>query len=469
MKKHLFMVLLLILSICTALSAKAPKYVFYFIGDGMGLTQVVGTQYFLRQQKGELGISPLCFARFPYTGIATSYSSDSDVTDSAASGTALASGKKTDNGMIGMEPDMKHTVSIAEKAHALGVRVGIATSVSINHATPASFYAHQKSRNMYYAIGKELPVSGFEFFAGGGFDQALNPKDKNAPSLYDIAEKGGYQVIRGYDAFRNGPRQKEKLILVQKEGAYENNLPYAIDAGEDDLTLTQITEAALEVLYRKNDSKGFFLMVEGGRIDQACHMNDAASAYREVVDFDSAIKVAKKFYDQHPDETLIVITADHETGGMALGTGRYAINLGALAHQKVSRNGFSRVLNRLRHESRDQVSWEMVKKALSDNFGFWDEVRISTDDEKALYECYQDSFVKNTKVKMAEKLYYKMEPMSTLAVRIMSRAAMVGWTTGGHTAGYIPVFAIGNGAEYFSGQSDNAELPVKIANIAGYQ
>ena len=146
--------------------AKAPKYVFYFIGDGMGLNQVVATQYYLRSCEGELGITPLCFTQFPYTGIATSYSASSDVTDSAAGGTALATGHKTYNGAIGVAADATPVASIAEKAHRYGAKVGVATSVTINHATPASFYAHQKSRNDYYEIGAQLPASGFEFFAG---------------------------------------------------------------------------------------------------------------------------------------------------------------------------------------------------------------------------------------------------------------------------------------------------------------
>ena len=139
----------LTLCICIASLAKAPKYVFYFIGDGMGLNQVVATQYYLRSCKGELGITPLGFAQFPYTGIATSYSGNSDVTDSAAGGTALATGHKTYNGAIGVDLDAAPVTSIAEMAHRYGAKVGITTSVTINHATPASFYAHQKSRNDY--------------------------------------------------------------------------------------------------------------------------------------------------------------------------------------------------------------------------------------------------------------------------------------------------------------------------------
>ena len=141
-RRRTLSVLVLLVLTCVVGLAKAPKYVFYFIGDGMGLNQVVATQYYLRSCQDELGITPLCFAQFPYTGIATSYSASSDVTDSAAGGTALATGCKTCNGAIGVDADAAPVTSVAEWAHRAGAKVGIATSVTINHATPASFYAH---------------------------------------------------------------------------------------------------------------------------------------------------------------------------------------------------------------------------------------------------------------------------------------------------------------------------------------
>ena len=354
--RRLLSVLALLALTCAIGLAKAPKYVFYFIGDGMGLNQVMATQYYLRSCEGELGITPLCFAQFPYTGIATSYSANSDVTDSAAGGTALATGHKTYNGAIGVDASAAPVTSIAERAHCHGAKVGVATSVTINHATPASFYAHQKNRNDYYEIGTQLATSGFEFFAGGDFAEKTNPDDKNAPHLYDLAREAGYAIVRGYDEYACLNDGADKVMLIQKENMVENTLPYAIDACEEDLTLTQITTAAIDHLYDKRHKKGFFLMVEGGKIDYACHANDAAAALNEVVDFDKAIRVAYEFYKQHPKETLIVITADHETGGLALGNGSYALNFKALQSQQVSQAGFSRIVNRMRHESRDNVT-----------------------------------------------------------------------------------------------------------------
>ena len=458
----------LTLCICIASLAKAPKYVFYFIGDGMGLNQVVATQYYLRSCKGELGITPLGFAQFPYTGIATSYSGNSDVTDSAAGGTALATGHKTYNGAIGVDLNAAPVTSIAEMAHRYGAKVGITTSVTINHATPASFYAHQKSRNDYYEIGTQLATSGFEFFGGGDFADNINPSNHAAPQLYELTREAGYAIVRGYDEYKDQKGQNDKVLLIQKTDAVENTLPYAIDARKGDLTLTQITTAAIDHLYDKDNKKGFFLMVEGGKIDYACHANDAATALQEVVDFDNAIDVAYKFYQKHPKETLIVITADHETGGFTLGNGSYALNFAALQSQKVSQAGFSRIVNRMRHENKDKVTWKQMQKALKEYFGFWDTIKLSDRDEQALRSEYERSFTGEKNVKMAESLYYRDEPISALAVRILDRIAMVSWPVGSHTAAYVPVFAIGNGAEQFTGQMNNIDIPKKIATIAGY-
>ena len=452
---------------CMAMVAKAPKYVFYFIGDGMGLNQVMATQYYLRSCEGELGITPLCFAQFPYTGIATSYSANSDVTDSAAGGTALATGHKSYNGAIGVAADGTPVTSIAEMAHRHGAKVGVATSVTINHATPASFYAHQKSRNDYYEIGAQLPTSGFEFFAGGDLAELTNPDDPAAPHLHDLAREAGYAIVRGCDEYE-ALGSHDKVMLIQKTDMVENTIPYAIDAREGDLTLTQITTAAIDHLYDRKHKQGFFLMVEGGKIDYACHANDAATTLCEVIDFDNAIRVAYDFYRQHPKETLIVITADHETGGLTLGNGSYALNFAALQAQKVSQAGFSRIVNRLRHESKDNVTWEQMQAALKAHFGFWDTITLSERDERSLRSEYERSFTGDKNVKMAESLYYRDEPISALAVRILSRIAMVSWPVGSHTAAYVPVFAVGNGAEHFAGQMNNTDIPLRMAEIAGY-
>lgn len=457
--------MLLLACFCLTIVAKAPKYVFYFIGDGMSLNHIMGAQCFLGQKGAAQGVAPLCFTGFPYTGLATAYSANSDVTDSAAGGTALACGEKTLNGTIGLAVNQVAKLnSIAALAKEQGKRVGIATSVTLNHATPAAFYAHQASRNDYYEIGLQLAQSGYNFFGGGDFEENVNAADKDAPQLYDVAKEADYRIIRGYDKFQKGHRGN-KIILIQEKDAVEKTLPYAIDATEDDLSLAEITTAAIEVLDNK---KGFFLMVEGGKIDYAAHANDAATVFHEVLDFDKAVQIAYEFYLQHPKETLIVVTADHETGGLTLGNGRYALNFPALYAQKVSHVEFSRVVNRMRHETRDKVTWDQMREALKENFGFWDTVSLSAFEEQALYDEYQRSIANNKDVRMAKSLYYMDEPIAALAVKILDNIAMVSWPVGSHTAAYVPVFAVGNGAERFTGQMDNTDIPKRIAEVAEY-
>ena len=456
-------VMMLGLLLAMSMFAGQAKYVFYFIGDGMGLAQVMGSQYYLQQQKGELGITPLCFASFPYSGFATTFSASTDVTDSSAAGTALATGHKTNNGIMGQLPDGTPVYSVATWAKAAGRSVGVTTSVGVNHATPAAFYAHRPSRNDYYEIGEQLAAMDFEFFGGGDFINAT-PSDK--PSLYEVAEKGGYAVVRGKAGYEQ-EKGADKMVMLFDRHMSDDAFPYAIDTKPGELTQREMTECAIEFLTKKN--KGFFLMVEGGKIDYAGHANDAAANFGDVIAMDEAVQAAFEFYKKHKNETLIVVTADHETGGLALSGGSYSIATQNLAYQKCSKKGFSEVLNQLRHDKKDKVSWEDVKKALEENFGFWKEVSVSHDDEMALYDEWYHSFASNEKVKMAESLYYKDEPLSNLAVRIMNKCAQLSWPVGSHTGIAVPVYAIGAGAELFTGQYDNTDIPKKIAKAAGYK
>lgn len=438
----------------------------------MGVNQVQGTELYRGELEDKIGITPIWFTQFPYATTATTFSATNGVTDSAAAGTALATGNKTQNGTIGMKQDLQTEVSsVAVWAKNKGCRVGVTTSVSVDHATPAAFYAHDPSRGSYYKIGTDLYKAGFDFYAGSDFIDPNNKdnKDGNSENLYTMAEKNGYTIARGYKDYLKKCKKADKMILFQSEKASEKDrtaIPYAIDRTKDDLTLADITRSAINFL-SKDLSKGFFLMVEGGKIDWACHSNDAATVFHEVADMDEAVKVAYEFYSQHPDETLIVVTADHETGGFVLGTGAYKLNLQVLKNQKVSESGFTRILNELRKRYNNNVSWEKVQQALKENFGFWDKVKLNEKQEERLLAKYNDTF-KGKEAKLEKSEYAQDEPLAAEAKRIIDEIALVGWTSGGHSAGYVPVFAIGAGADLFQGRIDNTEIPIKIAKAAGY-
>ncbi|MDR0894606.1 MAG: alkaline phosphatase [Prevotellaceae bacterium] len=464
MKRFAYLLVWLLLTGTTY--AQQAKYVFYFIGDGMGVNQVNATEMYLAACEGRIGTESLLFTTFPTVGIATTYSASNPITDSAAAGTALSTGVKTYNSAIAMDVNKQELTTVAERAKRSGRRVGITTSVSVDHATPAVFYAHQPQRTMYYEIACSIPKADFDFHAGGGFlkpDQ--DAEGRKAPSVYPLLEKAGYTIARGLNDFKDKEAAAGKMILIQPEGADPASIPYAIDRRPGDLTLAEITESAISFLTRGRD-KGFFLMVEGGKIDWACHDNDPATVIHEIVDMDNAVKVAYEFYRKHPKETLIVITADHETGGLGLGTTSYELNLKALMNQKLSTDRLSIAVTDLRKNQ--HASWEDVKALLTEKMGFWKELPLTWKQERALRDDYEDSFVKN-KVVFAESLYSKLEPIAATAKEIMSRIAMLGWTTGSHTAGYVPVYAIGAGSKLFAGKYDNTEIPKRIAQAGGYK
>jgi len=467
MRKKITLVLTMMLFVLTASAkTKAPKYVFYFIGDGMGVNQVMATQYYLSDIDGKLGFKPLCFAGFPYTGYVITNSANTFVTDSSAAGTALASGYKTDNNVLGMLPDKETPCrSIAEMAHDRGYRVAIGTTVCIDHATPAVFYAHQPSRDNYHEIGTELSQSGFEFFGGCDFHTPFTD-DNSDEGNYVQAEKAGYTIAHGYDEYKSKAADADKMILFEKNPNSDHYLTFAIDRRADELTLSEITTAAIDFMM-KDPKKGFFMMMEGGRIDQACHGNDAATVIQETIDFDNAIQIAYDFYLKHKNETLIVVTADHETGALGLSNGAYRLNSKVLQYQDMSEGEFSAYLEKKGREIGDILTWDEVQDELKLHYGFWDKVELTSKQTDKLRSTYVETFGMGPG-ELKEEEYYKVDKMSDEASRIMSEVAQFSWGTGTHSGGYVPVYAIGVGAELFTGQMDNTEIPIKIKQVAKY-
>jgi len=298
-------------------SSPPAKYVFLFIGDGMGLSHVAAAEVFLAASSDRIGNAELSFTRFAAQGLVSTFSANSYITCSAAAGTALSAGYKTNNGMVCVGPQGQKYKSITYTLKDAGYKIGIATNVSINHATPAVFYAVEESRENYYAIARQLAPSGFDFFAGSGFLQPSG-KDGNDESVFAQIEKYGYAVVRTPGELKKAPAS-QKLILLQEESRSQQGLTSAADrTGKDGWTLVDFTKTGID---RLDGSRGFFFMVEGGQIDWAAHVNDAGCVVYEVLDFADAVEIAVEFYRKRPDETLIVVTADHATGGLALGVG----------------------------------------------------------------------------------------------------------------------------------------------------
>ena len=435
------------------------KYIFYFIGDGMGANQVLATEMYLAETEGQIGRRRLCMTQFPVSGNLATFSASNGITDSSAAGTCLATGHKSTNGFLGLDSKKDTVLSIASQLKERGWGVGITTSVSIDHATPAAFYAHVDKRNNYYTIGTQLARSGFDFFAGGTF-YTPNPKEGNGDNLYDLCERNGYTIAHGYYDAMTKMAGKDKLIMIQDDEGIDRNkagkgmIPYSIDRRGNELTLKQITQTAITFLSSRHDR--FFLMVEGGSIDWACHSNDAATAIREVIEMDEALKEAVAFYKEHPDETLIVVTADHETGGFALGRKGYNLNLKALQHQHQSLAVLSERLKGMHKELGRQLTWERVKSLLSDELGLYKEVEVTSEEDRRLHNAYKQ--MAKHKDKDVETLYSSLNRLSEMAVSLLNEKALIGWTTTAHSASAVPVFAIGAGAERFTGWHDNSEV-----------
>lgn len=466
LKRTLTSFLLLVVALGAMAEGRA-KYVFYFIGDGMGANQVNGTETYLAALEGRIGITPLCFTQFPYSAFVTTYSATNGVTDSAAAGTALATSHKTKNGALGVLADLQTPVnSVAVWAQQAGAAVGVTTSVSVDHATPAAFYAHQGARGSYYAIGQDMVKAGFDFYAGSDFLQPTESAESAAPSLYELCAQAGYTVCRGYKDYQRRNKKADKVVLLQTEkgsNVQRNSLPYAIDRKADDLTLQQITRAAIHFL-NKQQKDGFFLMVEGGKIDWACHSNDAATVFNEVIDMDKAIQVAYEFYEQHPDETLIVVTADHETGGIVLGRGPYELHTDLLRYQRMSVEAYGAHVKALHDKLGDKLTWQVMLDDLKQNWGFGASVTLSEKQQQRLQQAFEGMVSGQAEGK--QTLYAKVDVLADTARRLLAECALLGWQSGGHSNGFVPVFAIGAGAESFQGQIDNTEIPLKIAAAA---
>ena len=202
MKNKIFAMICLLFAAIQMMAEGKAKYVFYFIGDGMGVNQVNAAETYLGALEGRIGIKELCFPSFPYTALVNTQSATNGVTDSAAGGTALASGNKTRNGCLGVLKDKETPFScIADWARDAGAAVGIATSVSVDHATPAAFYAHVGDRGSSYIIGQQLVNSGNDFYAGSDFVSPKNPQE-GGPDLYRQAADKGFTIARGYKDYQ---------------------------------------------------------------------------------------------------------------------------------------------------------------------------------------------------------------------------------------------------------------------------
>ena len=458
---------LLLLSLLVAGCASKPqvKYVFYFIGDGMGVNEVIGTNLY----NGANGLGNVNFTGFPVVNFITTVSANSLVTDSSAAGTALASGVKIDNGVVGVDPDGNWTPNLTEWAHAAGFGTGVATSVGVNHATPASFVAHTASRNGYEEISLQMIDSPVDFMAGATF---LTNRGSGHDAAYfeHKADSAGIAIYKGPEAIRGLDVTKNRVVCLSAKE--EDSIPYAIDRKEDDTRLADFTDAGIRYLESRFGKKGFFFMIEGGKVDYAGHGNDAATCFQEVNDMAESVDLALAFLARHPKETLILITADHETGGLMLGSGRYEMHPERLARQHASVDALTDLF-RANFFPEGQPfktpTWDAVKAFFAEQTGMWGDVEVSERVEKELKDIYDQTFGRGGDRNLSESNLYSVNfRIVADVVRALDRAAGYQWSFGSHSGSPVGLYVTGACAEEFSTVRDNAEIAPLIAKLAGY-
>ena len=480
------------LTATAAASVKSPKYVFLFIGDGMSYPQIQSTSDYLGALKdadywqaqpslddnqGAILDGPeyLNFMNFEAAGSAVTYDSNSFAPDSASTATSISTGHKTYSGSINV--DESGTIeyeTIAEQLKAQkGWEIGVITSVNLNHATPAAFYAHQASRSSYYEIGLEMVESDFDYFAGGGL---LDPtgSEGDQTDLYQLAQEAGYTVARTYAEAEAISADTDKAIIIEENLADDDAIPYELDRTDDMWALADYVEKGIEVL--SQDKDGFFMMCEGGKIDWACHANDAASSIHDTQALADAVQVAIDFAKEHADETLILVTSDHETGGLTIGFAGtdYDTYLDLLESQKISYAKFdSDYVSRYKE---DKTSFEDVLKDVEALFGLkpqgeeGDKLVLTDYELEQLRAAYEKS-VNGTAASQYEQeeyvLYGTYEPLSVTLTHIINNKSGISFTSYSHTGLPVAVLAHGVNAGQFNGYYDNTQIYHKLAGMLG--
>ncbi|GHB01070.1 alkaline phosphatase [Shewanella indica] len=396
-----------------------PQNIVIMVGDGMGPAYTSAYRYFKDNPDTE-EIEQTVFDRL-LVGMASTYPArvSGYVTDSAAAATALATGVKSYNGAISVDPQKQPIPTIMEKAKQRGMSTGVAVTSQINHATPAAFLSHSESRKHYVELANKYLETDADVMLGGGqkyFDQELLAK-------FDAK---GYQILQEFSALESITQPKVMGLFAEVQ------LPWVLD-DKDGHRLSTMTGKALELLSQNNN--GFVLLVEGSLIDWAGHNNDIAAAMAEMDEFARTMEVVEQFVRQNPN-TLMVATADHNTGGLSIGSkGKYAWNPEVL-------KGLSASIDTLAAAALTAEDWQAP---LAQGLGF--------ELEPALLE------------QLAKARMQGKETLASAIKQEVDRRSNTGWTTGGHTGTDVQVFAAGPGAKLFIGNQDNTDIASKLSSL----
>ncbi|MCL2265372.1 MAG: alkaline phosphatase [Treponema sp.] len=444
------------------------KYVFLFIGDGMAMTQINAAEVFsAARQSSDINITRLGFTQFPVTGLTTTHDAGTFITDSASAGTAIATGYKTLSGVINMDATLTNNYkNIAEYAKESGRKVGIVSSVTLNHATPAVFYGSVPSRGNTYDLAVQAANSNVDYFAGGAFSQRTG-RNRDQQDAMEIAKSNGFTYIdttAGFNALKAGAG---KVIVVAERLQDSEAMPYEIDRKTGEPSLADLTKKGIELL---DNSGGFFMMIESGKIDWAGHANDAGANIHDVLSLDAAINIAVEFAKRHPNETLIVVTGDHETGGMTIGFAgtQYDTFFDKIALQKRSYVAFDEEIlkpYKARVSAADAKIDDLLP-SIKESFGVNYDSLTAVQKEQIQF-AFQRTMGSEQIRSFAEDqylLYGGYEPLTVKLTQILNQTAGIGWTSYAHTGVPVTTFAYGIHQEIFGGYYDNTDIFYKLAS-----
>lgn len=420
------------------------KNLIVLIGDGMGPAQVSAARYYQQYVKGidKLNLDPY------YVGQATTYADRGEdggtivsgiVTDSASAGTAFATGHKTYNAGISVsnEDVSKPFASIIEAAEINGKSTGLVTTARITHATPAVYASHVRSRDNENAIASQYLDSGVDVLFGGGKSFFVTKEEKGKrtdKSLLPDFEAKGYKIVENAQSLKSLTAKDAKVL-----GLFgSSHVAYVPDRTEETPSLADMTSKALEIL--SADADGFAIMIEGGRIDHAGHANDLPTMVQEALDFDAAFKVAIDFAKKNGN-TSVVVTADHETGGLSLSRDNiYEVNIDLWDKQKHSSESLIAALDGAKTVAD-------IKKIVSENTWITD---LTNEEAQQILDGDGSS--------------YKREGGYNA---VISKRLLIGWSGHGHSAVDVGVWAYGPIADKLKGQVDNTQIAIAGAEVLG--
>ncbi|WP_408956146.1 alkaline phosphatase [Natroniella sp. ANB-PHB2] len=431
-----------------------PNNVIVMIADGMGTGQMEVARLFEHGREGELFMETL-----PHVALARTYSADYDVTDSAAAGTALANAAKTNNGMVGVGPDGEELVSVLDIFKEQGKTVGVVSTNTVTDATPAAYVAKTEARGNQAEIARQIYENEYHIALGGG-ERFFQPEAQDGEDLIAAFEEEGYEIPRDRQELASIEPTAETRILGLFHPSFMNYVGDREILESEEPSLVEMSKKAIETASQNED--GFFLMLEGARVDHASHAADFGGIWREMIDFDEAVEYAVNWAEENGD-TLVIVKSDHETMGIAASE---VMDVESFKEIVVSPEYMAQQLeideetNNYTEESIREVLSEYANIELSDEEveEFQDNVWDGNDPEGRLVAEH----IVGWEIGSIIAYYYDGGVMHR---KTRARSD----STGGHTANTVPVFAYGIGADNFDGMLDNTEIPKMIADIFGFE